>query len=53
MADSWENISFGMKVEIQNLDCDLPNIVYWIATVMKLAGNDRIIVSFRFDLHMI
>lgn len=39
MADCWENISQGMKVEVQNLDCDLPNTVYWIATVMKLAGN--------------
>lgn len=39
MADSWENITQGMKVEVQNLDCDLTNTVYWIATVMKLAGK--------------
>lgn len=38
MADCWDNITVGMKVEVQNMDCDLPNIVYWIATVMKLAG---------------
>ncbi|XP_052228167.1 MBT domain-containing protein 1-like isoform X1 [Dreissena polymorpha] len=38
VSDCWENISIGMKVEVQNLDCDLTNTVYWIATVMKLAG---------------
>lgn len=38
MADCWDNITVGMKVEVQNLDCDLPSMVYWIATVIKLAG---------------
>ncbi|XP_052794901.1 MBT domain-containing protein 1-like isoform X2 [Mya arenaria] len=38
VSDVWENVSIGMKVEVQNLDCDLTNTVYWIATVMKLAG---------------
>jgi len=38
MADIWDNITQGLKVEVQNLDCDLPDTVYWFATVMKLAG---------------
>ena len=38
MSDSWENISIGMKVEVTNTDCELPTDVYWIATVIKLAG---------------
>ena len=29
----------GMKVEIVNTDCDLPTTVYWIATVIRLAGT--------------
>ena len=38
MADVWENIGVGMKIETYNYDCDLPNSVYWIATVMKIYG---------------
>lgn len=38
MSDIWENIGVGMKIETYNFDCDLPNSVYWIATVMKIAG---------------
>ena len=39
MSDIWENIGVGMKIETHNFDCDLPNSVYWIATVMKIAGE--------------
>ena len=39
MSDIWENIGVGMKIETYNFDCDLPNSVYWIATVMKIAGE--------------
>ncbi|KAL3878957.1 hypothetical protein ACJMK2_031281 [Sinanodonta woodiana] len=39
MHDNWENITVGMKVELPNYDFDLPsNMVYWIATVIKIAG---------------
>jgi hypothetical protein len=39
MTDCWDNITVGMKVEVQNFDCDLQSMVYWIATVIKLAGE--------------
>ncbi|XP_078093729.1 lethal(3)malignant brain tumor-like protein 2 isoform X2 [Mustelus asterias] len=38
LFDQWEDVLEGMKVEILNLDCNLPNKVYWIAYVIKLAG---------------
>ncbi|KAK3100006.1 hypothetical protein FSP39_013414 [Pinctada imbricata] len=37
MFDSWHNITTGMKVEVQNYECDV-SVAYWIATVIKLAG---------------
>ena len=43
MSDSWENITVGMKVEVQNNDCDLPNTVFWIATVLKIAGECKLL----------
>jgi hypothetical protein len=39
MADAWENITVGMKVEVLNSDCDIPNNAYWIAAVLKIAGK--------------
>ena len=39
MSDCWESIAVGMKVEVVNTDCDLPTTVYWIATVIRLAGK--------------
>ncbi|XP_043535839.1 lethal(3)malignant brain tumor-like protein 2 isoform X3 [Chiloscyllium plagiosum] len=38
LFDQWEDVLEGMKVEVLNLDCNLPNKVYWIAHVIKLAG---------------
>ncbi|XP_067875523.1 lethal(3)malignant brain tumor-like protein 2 isoform X3 [Heterodontus francisci] len=38
LFDQWEDVLEGMKVEILNRDCNLPNKVYWIAYVIKLAG---------------
>ncbi|XP_077983794.1 uncharacterized protein LOC144438584 [Glandiceps talaboti] len=38
MADNWEDIAVGMKVEVLNTDCDLPNHVFWIAQVIRIAG---------------
>lgn len=39
MADSWDNIGVGMKVEVRNYDTNLDtDNAYWIATVVKVAG---------------
>ena len=39
MSDSWDQIGVGMKVEVPNNDCDLSYPVYWIASVVKVAGR--------------
>lgn len=41
MSDSWDQIGVGMKVEVPNDDCDLSYPVYWIASVVKVAGMWR------------
>ncbi len=51
MADSWENINVGMKIEVLNTDNDLPYDVYWVATVIRLAGKLTRSFSFVFYLH--
>lgn len=35
----WEDISVGLKVEVLNSDAVLPSKVYWIAYIMRLAGE--------------
>ncbi|KAK7790286.1 hypothetical protein R5R35_003866 [Gryllus longicercus] len=42
MADSWDNVTVGMKVEVENTDCDdfsesFPDS-FWVATVLQIAG---------------
>lgn len=42
MSDSWDNITIGMKVEVENKDCEdyceaFPDS-FWVATVLKIAG---------------
>ncbi|XP_075735979.1 scm-related gene containing four mbt domains isoform X3 [Rhipicephalus microplus] len=41
-ADCWDNVTVGMKVEVENRDCESFKHVfssfYWIATVVKIAG---------------
>ncbi|XP_022258073.1 polycomb protein Sfmbt-like, partial [Limulus polyphemus] len=42
LADCWDNITVGMKIEVENRDCDnfgnlFPSF-YWIASVVKIAG---------------
>lgn len=42
LADCWENITVGMKVEVENTDCDdftesFPDS-FWVATVLRIAG---------------
>jgi len=39
MGKSWGDISEGVRVEVPNSDSGLPMKVYWIATIIKLAGT--------------
>lgn len=41
MADSWECITVGMKVEVINTDCPVDGEVYWIASVIRVAGKRK------------
>lgn len=42
MVDIWSNILVGMKVEVENTDCDSATDAFpdsfWVATVMKIIG---------------
>lgn len=39
MCAQWDDISVGMKVEVLNSNAVLPTKVYWIATVIQVAGG--------------
>lgn len=39
MGKSWDDISEGVRVEVLNTDSGLPMKVYWIASIIKLAGK--------------
>ncbi|XP_029953549.1 lethal(3)malignant brain tumor-like protein 2 [Salarias fasciatus] len=34
----WDDVTLGMKVEVLNTNAVLPSKVYWIATVIQIAG---------------
>lgn len=42
MFDMWENIMVGMKVEVENTDCDNASDAFpdsfWVATVIRIVG---------------
>ncbi|XP_056912991.1 lethal(3)malignant brain tumor-like protein 2 isoform X2 [Takifugu flavidus] len=38
MCEHWDDITVGMKVEVLNTNAVLPSKVYWIATVIQIAG---------------
>ncbi|XP_077195502.1 lethal(3)malignant brain tumor-like protein 2 isoform X2 [Paroedura picta] len=38
LYEQWEDVMKGMKVEVLNSDAVLPSRVYWIASVVKIAG---------------
>lgn len=40
MCSQWDDICVGMKVEVLNTNAVLPSKVYWIATVIQVAGAD-------------
>jgi len=42
MADCWDDIAVGIKVEVVNTDCDnfseeFPDY-YWVASIVNIAG---------------
>lgn len=39
LYEQWEDVIKGVKVEVLNSDAVLPSRVYWIASVVKLAGG--------------
>lgn len=39
MGKSWGGITEGIRVEVPNTDSSLPMKVYWIASIIKLAGT--------------
>lgn len=38
LCAQWDDITVGMKVEVLNTNAVLPSKVYWIATVIQVAG---------------
>uniref|UniRef100_A0A8C6SM60 L3MBTL histone methyl-lysine binding protein 2 n=1 Tax=Neogobius melanostomus TaxID=47308 RepID=A0A8C6SM60_9GOBI len=36
--DQWDNVTVGTKVEVLNTNAVLPSKVYWIATIIQIAG---------------
>jgi len=38
LCAQWEDIAVGMKVEVLNTNAVLPSKVYWISSVIQLAG---------------
>uniref|UniRef100_A0A3P8YGE4 FCS-type domain-containing protein n=1 Tax=Esox lucius TaxID=8010 RepID=A0A3P8YGE4_ESOLU len=49
MGTSWGDIAEGVRVEVPNTDSGLPMTVYWIATVIKLAGFKALLRYEGFD----
>lgn len=38
MSDCWDNVTVGMKVEVENRDCEDVTDSFWVATVLRVAG---------------
>ncbi|XP_053577374.1 LOW QUALITY PROTEIN: lethal(3)malignant brain tumor-like protein 2 [Bombina bombina] len=49
LFDLWEEIVEGIHVETLNTDAALPSRVYWIATVLKIAGYKALLQYEGFD----
>lgn len=54
--DVWEMIDVGMKVEVENTDCDTPELKqgmaphsFWVATVLRLCGYKALLRYEGFD----
>uniref|UniRef100_A0A3Q3A4G7 MBT domain-containing protein 1-like n=2 Tax=Kryptolebias marmoratus TaxID=37003 RepID=A0A3Q3A4G7_KRYMA len=49
MGKSWGDVSEGVRVEVPNTDSGLPMKVYWIASIIKLAGFKALLRYEGFD----
>ncbi|KAK5611530.1 MBT domain-containing protein 1 [Crenichthys baileyi] len=49
MGKSWSSVSEGVRVEVPNTDSGLPMKVYWIASIIKLAGFKALLRYEGFD----
>ncbi|XP_036004549.1 MBT domain-containing protein 1 isoform X2 [Fundulus heteroclitus] len=49
MGKSWGSVSEGVRVEVPNTDSGLPMKVYWIASIVKLAGFKALLRYEGFD----
>ncbi|XP_035384819.1 MBT domain-containing protein 1-like isoform X2 [Electrophorus electricus] len=49
MGTSWEDIAEGLRVEVLNSDNSFPMKVYWIASIIKLAGFKALLRYEGFD----
>lgn len=54
--DAWDRIEIGMKVEVENTDCDTPDLKlglsphsFWVATVLRLCGYKALLRYEGFD----
>lgn len=54
--DVWEMVNVGMKVEVENTDCDTPELKqgmaphsFWVATVLRLCGYKALLRYEGFD----
>ncbi|XP_068610573.1 lethal(3)malignant brain tumor-like protein 2 [Brachionichthys hirsutus] len=43
LCTQWDDITVGMKVEVLNTNAVLPSKVYWIATVIQVAGYKALV----------
>ncbi|XP_032357541.1 lethal(3)malignant brain tumor-like protein 2 isoform X3 [Etheostoma spectabile] len=51
LCAQWDDITMGMKVEVLNTNAVLPSKVYWIATVIQIAGYKALLryEGFEYD----
>ncbi|XP_034715633.1 lethal(3)malignant brain tumor-like protein 2 isoform X2 [Etheostoma cragini] len=51
LCAQWDDIIMGMKVEVLNTNAVLPSKVYWIATVIQIAGYKALLryEGFEYD----
>lgn len=54
--DVWNRIAIGMKVEVENTDCDTPDLKlgfsphsFWVATILRLCGYKALLRYEGFD----
>ncbi|XP_078134806.1 lethal(3)malignant brain tumor-like protein 2 isoform X2 [Sander vitreus] len=51
LCAQWDDITMGMKVEVLNTNAVLPSKVYWLATVIQIAGYKALLryEGFEYD----